>query len=88
VRVNVDIADYKKNQAERLLGRAEEWFREVRDSGNAKELSPMSPAERRVIHKAADDYGLETESVGEGRERHVVLKPSASSDKTEEHEED
>ncbi|MBI2007874.1 KH domain-containing protein [Candidatus Saccharibacteria bacterium] len=75
-RVNVDIADYKKNRAERLLSRAEDWFREVRDSGKAKELSPMSPAERRVIHKGAEDYGLTSESVGEGRERHVVLKPS------------
>jgi spoIIIJ-associated protein len=79
-RVNVDIADYKKNRAERLLSRAEDWFREVRDSGKSKELSPMSPAERRVIHKAAGDYGLETESIGEGRERHVVLKPSGSTD--------
>lgn len=83
-RVNVDIADYKKNRAERLLSRAEEWFKEVRDSGKAKELSPMSPAERRVIHKGAEDYGLATESVGEGRERHVVLKPDGSSDKIEE----
>ena len=78
-RINVDIADYKKNRAERLLSRAEDWFREVRESGNAKELAPMSPAERRVIHKAAGDYGLETESIGEGRERHVVLKPAAES---------
>ena len=77
-RVNVDIADYKKNRAERLLSRAEEWFKEVRDSGNPKELAPMSPAERRVIHKGAEDYGLASESVGEGRERHIVLKPAPS----------
>lgn len=76
-RVNVDIADYKKARAERLLTRAEEWFKEVRDGGKAKELAPMNAAERRVIHKAATDYGLETESVGEGRERHIVLKPGA-----------
>ena len=76
-RVNVDIADYKKNQAERLVGRAEEWFKEVRDGGQPKELSPMNAAERRVIHKAAGEYGLETESVGEGRDRRVVLKPAA-----------
>ena len=75
-RVNVDIADYKKHHAERLLSRAEEWFREVRDSGSPKELSPMSPAERRVIHKGAEDYGITSESVGEGRERHIVLKPA------------
>ncbi|HSX17890.1 MAG TPA: R3H domain-containing nucleic acid-binding protein [Candidatus Saccharimonadales bacterium] len=77
-RVNVDVADYKKARAERLVSRAEEWFREVREGGKAKELLPMNAAERRVIHKAASDYGLETESVGEGRERHIVLKPAAA----------
>lgn len=79
-RVNVDIADYKKNRAERLVDRAEEWFKEVRDSGQPKELAPMNAAERRVIHKAADEYGLETESIGEGRERRVVLKPITESE--------
>jgi spoIIIJ-associated protein len=78
-RVNVDIADYKKNRNERLLSRAEEWFKEVRESGQPKELAPMNPAERRVIHQAAGEYGLETESVGEGRDRRVVLKPPQKS---------
>ena len=80
-RVNVDIADYKKNRADRLAGQAEEWFKEVRDSGKEKELSPMNAADRRVIHKAATDYGLETESIGEGAERRVVLKPAADESK-------
>lgn len=75
-RVNVDVADYKKHRAERLASRAEEWFKEVRDSGTQKELAPMNPADRRIIHKAATDYGLETESIGEGRDRRVVLKPA------------
>lgn len=74
-RVNVDVADYKKHRAERLVEKAEEWFRQVKDSGQAKELSPMNAADRRVIHQAATDFGLQTESVGEGRERHIVLKP-------------
>lgn len=78
-RVNVDIADYKRSRADRLAKQAEEWFKEVKGSGKPKELSPMNAAERRVVHKAATDYGLETESIGEGRERHVVLKPSADS---------
>lgn len=76
-RVNVDIADYKRNRAKRLVAQAEEWFKEVRDSGQPKELAPMNAAERRVLHQAATDYGLETESVGEGRERHIILKPIA-----------
>lgn len=75
-RVNVDIADYKKHHAERLVEKATAWFKEVKESGKPKELEPMSAAERRVVHKAASDYGLLTESVGEGRERHIILKPS------------
>ena len=75
-RVNVDVADYKKNRAGRLVKEAENWFKEVRDSGKVKNLVPMNAADRRVVHKAATDYGLETESIGEGRDRHIVLKPA------------
>lgn len=75
-RVNVDVADYKKNRADRLAKAAEAWFKEVQNSGQPKELEPMNAADRRIVHKAATDYGLETESVGEGRDRHIVLKPS------------
>lgn len=76
-RVNVDVAGYKQARAERLAKTAEDWFREVRDSGKAKELQPMSAADRRVVHQAATDFGLTTESVGFGRDRHIVLKPAS-----------
>jgi len=74
-RVNIDIAGYKKQRADRLAKQAESWYKEVRDSGQTKELEPMNAADRRIIHKTAADYGLSTESVGFGRDRHVVLKP-------------
>jgi spoIIIJ-associated protein len=75
-RVNVDIADYKKSRARRLEEDAEEWVQEVKKSGKPKELPPMNPADRRTIHKFADAEGVITESVGEGRDRHIVLKPA------------
>jgi spoIIIJ-associated protein len=75
-RVNVDVADYKRHRAERLETQAQEWFKEVRDSGKPKDLAPMNAAERRVVHKAASEFGLKTESVGFGRDRHIVLKPA------------
>lgn len=75
-RVNVDIAEYKKQRADRLREKAEGWVKEVKDSGEAKELRPMNSADRRVVHKLANENGVVTESVGEGRERHIVLKPS------------
>lgn len=75
-RVNIDIAEYKKQRAERLSAKAEGWIKEVKDSNEPKDLRPMNAADRRVIHKLAGEHGLVSESVGEGRERHIVLKPA------------
>ena len=75
-RVNVDIADYKKQRADRLRDRAEAWVKEVRDKGEPMHLDPMNAADRRVVHKLAAEYGLSSDSEGEGRERHIVLKRS------------
>lgn len=74
-RVNVDIADYKKQRADRLAETAESWVRQVRQTGQPLDLRPMNAADRRIIHKLAGENGLITESVGDGRDRHVVLKP-------------
>jgi spoIIIJ-associated protein len=75
-RVNVDIAGYKEQRAKRLEEQAQAWIDKVKASNEPMDLKPMNAADRRVIHKLADEYGLTTESVGEGRDRHVVLKPA------------
>lgn len=75
-RVNVDVADYKKARADRLAQTAEEWMKQVQESGEDMALKPMNAADRRTVHKLAGEYGLATESVGEGRDRHIVLKAS------------
>lgn len=76
-RVNVDIADYKKARADRIAEQAEEWVAKVKETNEPLSLKPMNAADRRIVHKVASEAGLQTESVGEGRERHVVLKPAA-----------
>lgn len=73
-RVSVDIADYKKHRADRLRERAEAWVKQVRDSGKPMDLEPMNAADRRVVHQLAAEYGLTSDSVGAGRDRHIVLK--------------
>ena len=75
-RVNVDVADYKKARADRLTEFAQQWMKKVQESGEPMDLEPMNPADRRTIHKVAGEFGLTTESVGEGRDRHIVLKPT------------
>ncbi|NCU31189.1 single-stranded DNA-binding protein, partial [Candidatus Saccharibacteria bacterium] len=73
-RVNLDIADYKRQRNDRLREQADEWVKRVRDSGETMHLRPMSAAERRVVHQAVSDYSdVETHSEGEGRDRHIVL---------------
>lgn len=74
-RINIDVAEYKVQRANRLSAKAEEWVAEVKESGKPLDLEPMNAADRRTIHKLAGEHGILTESVGEGRERHIVLKP-------------
>lgn len=76
-RVNVDVADYKKQRADRLRETAEAWMKQVKDSGEAMNLDPMNAADRRVIHQLAAEYGLTSDSAGDDRDRHIILKPAA-----------
>lgn len=73
-RVNVDVAEYKKQRAQRLAKTAEGWMKKVKETGETMELKPMSAADRRTVHKVAAEWGLVSESVGEGRDRRVVIK--------------
>ena len=81
-RVNVDVADYKKARQDRLAEQAKQWLEEAKKSGKPMELQPMNAADRRIIHKVAGEYDIETESVGEFRDRHVVLKPVATKEES------
>lgn len=74
-RVNIDVADYKQQRAERLAQQAEEWIDKVRQSGDPYTVRPMNAADRRVVHNAVSDYSdLTTRSEGEGGDRHVVIE--------------
>ena len=76
-RVNVDVADYKRQRADRIAEKAEGWIRKVRETGEPMRLD-LSPADRRVVHKLAEDYsGITTHSEGEGRERQLIIEPVA-----------
>jgi spoIIIJ-associated protein len=77
-RVNVDVADYKKQRADRLRETAEAWMEQVKASNESMHLEPMNAADRRVVHQLAADHGLISDSAGDGSERHIVLSPSKS----------
>ena len=77
-RVSLDIADYKKQRAERLAEQVKQWADHVKSSGQPMELQTMNAADRRVVHRTVTELaGVESESSGEGRDRRVTLKPTS-----------
>lgn len=73
-RVNVDVADYKRQRAEHIAEQAEEWIRTVRQTGESRRLN-LNAADRRIVHKVAQDYSdITTHSEGEGRERQLIIE--------------
>ncbi len=73
-RVNVDVADYKRQRADRIAEQAEDWIREVRATGRPRRVN-LNAADRRIVHKVAQDYSdIITHSEGEGRDRQIVIE--------------
>ena len=78
VRVYVNVGDYREKREEALMLMAQHAAERAVATGRPIELSHMSPSERRVIHLTlAGDERVETESVGEGNTRTLLVKPKA-----------
>lgn len=74
--VTLDIGDYKKNRMERLRQMAEEAKEKALSSGGEVSLPMLKPWERRVIHLLLQEDGsVFSESIGEDRDRVLVIKP-------------
>jgi spoIIIJ-associated protein len=76
VRTLIEINDYRQKREEYLKKYAERAAEEVRLTGQAMELPPMKPFERRIIHMVLKEDGeVATESEGEGEERRIKIIP-------------
>ena len=77
-RVNVDIADYKKQREEKIAEKAREWIEEVRRSGDSH-IASINAADRRIVHRVAAEYDdIRTYSEGEGRDRRIIIAQASS----------
>jgi spoIIIJ-associated protein len=75
-RVFVDVGGYREEKDSKLEEMARQKADDVRILGEEIELPPMRPSDRRIIHMALSKFeDIETESIGEGRDRRVVIKP-------------
>lgn len=71
----VDVNRYHEERLDTLRANARMLAQRARLFKHPVEMSPMSAYERLVIHELfAEDPEIETESEGEGKFRHIVLK--------------
>ena len=72
--VTIDVEHYRHRREEQVISLASRMADRVRQTGNAITLEPMTAAERRLVHLLlAEDGELETNSIGEGENRKVVI---------------
>ena len=73
----VDVAGYRRRREESLRSLALHMAERVRATKQLMTLEPMPPNERRIVHLAlAQDATVITESIGEGENRKVVIRPA------------
>lgn len=84
-RTILDVSGWRQQKEQELISRAKDSAKQVLDSGKDLELEPMSAWQRRVVHMTISEMGgLSSESLGEGRDRHIVIKVEPSKVRTEE----
>lgn len=76
INFNVDVNNYREEQKQAIVAIAVEMGEKVRKEKKSAMLRPMNAYERRLVHvelEKMDD--IITESVGEGDDRKVIIKP-------------
>lgn len=77
IRVLVDVEDYRKRRAARVVEQAQAAAERALASGQEQELEPMDALERKIAHDTiAEIDGVESASRGEDPNRSVVVSPS------------
>lgn len=74
----VDVNGYRRDREEKIKEITRGVVDKVRFTQRAIELAPMVAFERRLAHLAVSEFGdVESESIGEGYNRRVVIKLKA-----------
>lgn len=75
-KVTLNIGDYREKREQTLIGLATRVAEQVKRNNRNRALEPMSAYERRIIHTAVQEIeGVSSASIGEGKNRRVVIFP-------------
>lgn len=77
-RLILDVSGYRARRKEALSRFVREIAADVVESGTAKVLEPMNPADRKIVHDTVNEIdGVSTASEGEEPRRRVVIQPAS-----------
>jgi spoIIIJ-associated protein len=71
--VSVDIAGYMAQKEERIKSMAQKAIDKFEKTKRPQDLPEMNSYERRIAHSYISDAGYTSDSVGDGRDRHIVV---------------
>lgn len=81
-KILLDIGDYKDKKYFRVISIAKRAAKEVSKTHINVTLDPMTPDERKKVHNALSTWkNIKTESVGDGKNRRIIVKYSPSENK-------
>ncbi|MCK9556953.1 MAG: Jag N-terminal domain-containing protein [Candidatus Cloacimonetes bacterium] len=73
-RIYLDADGYRQRRESQFLSKFLPRINQIKTSGNSLTLEPMSPGERRIIHRHIEkDKGLKTLTIGEGENKRIVV---------------
>ncbi len=76
VRVSLEVGDYKKHRTEYLEQLARQVKERALEENHEQVLSDLKSWERRIVHLALqNDDEVTSESMGEGKERVLIVRP-------------
>ncbi|MEJ7689758.1 MAG: R3H domain-containing nucleic acid-binding protein [Nocardioidaceae bacterium] len=75
-RLMLDIGGFRADLRTNLVELAQDAIAEVRDTQEPVKLAPMTPFERKVVHDAIAEAGLQSASEGMEPTRCVVVSPA------------
>ena len=74
-KILLDIGDYKDKKYFRVISIAKKTAKEVLKTHIDTMLDPMTPDERKKVHNALSTWkNIKTESIGDGKNRRIVVK--------------
>jgi spoIIIJ-associated protein len=73
-RLILDIGGSRATKTDQLKKMVEKVVRKVGETGKPEHLKPMSSYDRKLIHDMVSEAGLSSESEGQGRDRHIVIR--------------